>query len=257
MTVVRGNKGIGRAVGGVAAPVPLNTPSVRRENNGRDPSVNIVPGRTNGIWGQSSEDNSPDPRGSASASAASAPAPAPVVSKPAPWAKPTSSQSAPDPQAEEAPGASKTAPPAPRALATNWADVDVDSDEDDSPPVSRGSAGVSQPTAQLVRSAEPSPHAANLGNSPFIHGLPAPTTDGGYRKERSGSGSFQDSLADQRRFGSFGSGGGYGQQHTDDARFGPNRGAPFGSGDARLGGPPHNDPSVRAHTHTRCSVLCF
>lgn len=248
MTVVRGNKGITRAVGAAAAPVPLNTPSVRRENNGRDPSVNIVPGRSAGIWGQSSEEGSPDTRTNMPNNTAHAPVATSAVSKPAPWAKPTAPQSTVEPSVVEPTGSSKL-PPALKPHTTNWADVDVDSDEEeDAPPSSRAPAAsaaqpagqqASQPPNQPARGAEPS---LNL-SSPYNHGLSGPNDS--FRKDRSGSGSFGDSFGDQRRFGSFG-GGGYGHQGPEESRFAHARGGPFGSGDARFGGPSQGgDMSVR------------
>jgi hypothetical protein len=236
MTVVRGNKGVGKAIGGAAAPtatvapIPLNTPSVRRENNGRDPSVNLVPSRTAApIWGQGTEEHSPEIKHSAPS--------APVVSKPAPWAKPAQSGG-------EA-GTEDTAKPAPapRVQSTNWADVEVDSDEDDSPPTT--SPVVPQTAPQHSRPAEPTHAAPSFTQSPYNQGLPGPQdSHGGFRRERSGSGSgsFPEPFGDQRRFGGFGAAS-YGQQQQDDGRFGPRGGFP--SGDVRFGGPVPNDFGVR------------
>lgn len=248
MTVVRGNKGVGRAVGGAAAPtaliapVPLNTPSVKRENNGRDPSVNLLPSRNAGIWGQGgAEDGGNEPR--------QASQPAPVASKPAPWAKPAAG---PEQSAE---AASKPVPTT-RAPTANWADVDVDSDEDDdaTPPAPAPShAPAPQPASSNPAQGghwaptEASHPSFGFGNAAFGQGQGQSTAGAGpadpaHRKERSGS--FNDPFGggDQRRFGGFGSApyGGQ-QQQQDDGRFGSR---PFGSNDGRFGGPPPGEFGV-------------
>ena len=44
------NKGVLKALGVAAAPTPLNTPSLKRENNGRDVNAVLVPVGS-GVWG--------------------------------------------------------------------------------------------------------------------------------------------------------------------------------------------------------------
>mmetsp|Transcript_66158 Transcript_66158/g.130177 ORF Transcript_66158/g.130177 Transcript_66158/m.130177 type:complete len:1366 (+) Transcript_66158:131-4228(+) len=223
LTVMRGNKGVGKPIGGAAAPtasapMPLNTPSAKRENNGRDPSINLVPSnRTAPVWGQSEEQ---------SAESRAPPQPAPVVSKPAPWAKPENTDA--------------TNKPAPvlRPHTTNWADVDVDSDEDDSPPLSAGGHGSSLTTntgGSALRQNAP-------GNAQFSHqqGMQSSGYDLNLNHRKDRTGSFGDSYGpgnDQRRMGGgFGSSG-YGGHLHDDVRTGSgHRAGSYGSGDARVSG---------------------
>jgi hypothetical protein len=120
MAVFTARGTVGKAIGGAvaptasAAPIPLNTPSAKRENNGRDPHVNLVPVRNAVVWGQSSS----DPKANYNESAASSQDPLSMipmmpVSKPAPWAN---SSTAANVSSAAGPNA-------------NWAE-DVDSDDD-------------------------------------------------------------------------------------------------------------------------------
>lgn len=67
-----------------AAPIPTNTPSLLKENKGKDLNVNLVPSvgsanTSSSVWGTSS---------TASANKPTSAAAQPSLSKPAPWAKP-------------------------------------------------------------------------------------------------------------------------------------------------------------------------
>lgn len=96
MSVHIGRQKLAKAVGAAAAPAPINTPSLRAENNGKDTTVNLVPtaGGSSAVWGGSStptagsenqksnEELGPLPGKNNSSLSSSA--------KPAPWAKPGS-----------------------------------------------------------------------------------------------------------------------------------------------------------------------
>jgi len=121
MAVFTARGTVGKAIGGAvaptasAAPIPLNTPSAKRENNGRDPHVNLVPVRNAVVWGQSSSDV---PKANYNESVAASQDPLSMmpmmpVSKPAPWAN---SSTAANVSSAGGPNA-------------NWAE-DVDSDDD-------------------------------------------------------------------------------------------------------------------------------
>lgn len=245
MAVLRGNKGVGKAIGGAAAPtaslapVPLNTPSVKRENNGRDPSINLVPVRNAGVWGQSgnpAEESAGETRPTAQSTAA--------LTKPAPWAKPAS---APSEASDSAAAAASKPMPSLRPQTANWADVDVDSDEDDNVPVT--SAVNATNHAHSSHSAANTPQAAaapasySFSNNTFSHS----NNSDSVRKDRSGSFNNNDNLGnEQRRFGGFGQNNYQPQEEAFGGRFNNNnmsRG--FGSGDARLSGQPSNDYGVR------------
>ena len=109
---------IGTAV--APAPVALNTPSIRKENTGKDISVNLVPVGVSSVWGQTEadakkEESSAEQQQLAQQQAQVAPAPAPSV---APWAKKDGSATGGE------------SPPAPQPTrARNWADIN---DEEES-----------------------------------------------------------------------------------------------------------------------------
>jgi len=81
-----GRTNLGKTIGAAATPftpAPLNTPSLKKENNGRDISTNIVStSSSSGVWG--SHQSSLDGRGMDEANR-------PVAAKPAPWAKASTS----------------------------------------------------------------------------------------------------------------------------------------------------------------------
>ena len=228
MTVVRGNKGVGKAIGGAAAPtatlapVPINTPSVKRENNGRDPSVNLVPAaRTtnSGVWGQNSSGNDDSPSDNRPTSQQPTPTSS-TFSKPAPWAKASSRDAGGSTESAEA-----LPPPPSRAPVTNWAeDVESDDDEDSSAAV---------PQSRVFHADRPSTSAPQFSRPS--------EADQRMRKDRSGSGSF-----------------GGDNYHEDGGRYG--RGA---SGDARYSGSNYQNDygvslSVFLYSSTdSCNVCIF
>lgn len=243
MAVLRGNKGVGKAIGGAAAPtatlapVPLNTPSVKRENNGRDPSVNLVPVRNAGVWGQSG--NSAEEAAGESRPAAQSTA---ALTKPAPWAKPTS---APNETSDSAAATASKPMPSLRPQTANWADVDVESDEDDNIPVTSAAGASSH--AHASHSATNTPQAAAAPASAYNFSNNNFGNNDSVRKDRSGSFSNDNLGNEQRRFGGFGQSNYQPQEEAFGGRFSNNnnmnRG--LGSGDARLSGQPPNDYGVR------------
>lgn len=126
MTLTGASK-VGKTVGPAAAPTPLNTPSLRRENKGRDINVALVPSGGSGVWGQSQTSAASDSKTSeeAPALAATTPSLAPSLSaKPAPWAK----QSSANADAKDiALAETKTSVPVSRQK--SWAEVDSDEEE--------------------------------------------------------------------------------------------------------------------------------
>ena len=57
-SIKRIGKSVGSAAAPVAAPVPMNTPSLRRENGGKDVTINLVPvssGNNAAVWGGPAE----------------------------------------------------------------------------------------------------------------------------------------------------------------------------------------------------------
>lgn len=104
---------LAKAVGAAAAPTPLNTPSLRRENNGKDVTVSLVPAGA-GVWGQTAE--------SKAESASSKPAMG-SLAKPAPWAK-----------AEVQEGTAEASLGLNTPQMPKWAEIDSDEEEDQPPP---------------------------------------------------------------------------------------------------------------------------
>ena len=117
-------KRVAKPIGTAAAPAPvaLNTPSIRKENNGKDISVNLVPVGVSSVWGQSEsdakkEESMAEQQQLAQQQAQAPQAPAPSV---APWAKKENTSAAGE--------GSQLAPPAgsgssPQHKPRNWVDI--------------------------------------------------------------------------------------------------------------------------------------
>ena len=115
---------VAKPVGAAAAPTPVNTQSLRRENYGNDISVNLVPVGTTSVWGKDNE--SKELEGPIKEEQA-------PTSKSAPWATSSSvsnSGDAPQSSASESNQASQSAQKnvTPILKGKSWADT---SDEDD------------------------------------------------------------------------------------------------------------------------------
>jgi hypothetical protein len=52
-------RSVGKSIGSAATPVPMNTPSLLRENKGRDITVSLVPTGGAAVWGASA---APEPK---------------------------------------------------------------------------------------------------------------------------------------------------------------------------------------------------
>ena len=76
-----GERRVAKPVGAAAAPTPVNTQSLRRENHGNDTSVNLVPVGTTSVWGKDSE-GTKDPATENQVDPAASP-----TTKTAPWAR--------------------------------------------------------------------------------------------------------------------------------------------------------------------------
>lgn len=116
------SKRVAKPIGAAAAPAPiaLNTPSIRKENNGKDISINLVPVGVSSVWGQSEndlkkEESQAEQQQQAQLQAQILQPPAPSV---APWAKKDPSDTTP-----------VNSSPAPKAR--NWSDINDDDDDED------------------------------------------------------------------------------------------------------------------------------
>lgn len=124
MAIMVGKRGITKSVGAAAAPAPINTPSLKSENKGRDISVNIVGSAGSASWVQGGQSSGSLKISESSPQRALNPSSNSVLSKPAPWAKPASSASS-VPEESSSP-ILKPVSSAPKS----WA-ADEDSDDDD------------------------------------------------------------------------------------------------------------------------------
>ena len=113
-------KRVAKPIGTAAAPAPvaLNTPSIRKENNGKDISVNLVPVGVSSVWGQSEsdakkEESMAEQQQLAQQQAQAPQAPAPSV---APWAKKENTSAAGD-------GAQAGSGSSPQHKPRNWVDI--------------------------------------------------------------------------------------------------------------------------------------
>lgn len=119
-----GKRGITKSVGAAAAPAPINTPSLKSENKGRDVSVNIVGNAGSAGWVQGGQGSGSSKLTDSPPQRSLNPSSNSVLSKPAPWAKPVSS-------ASSAPEGSSSPVLKPVSMAPkSWA-ADEDSDDDD------------------------------------------------------------------------------------------------------------------------------
>ena len=112
----RVGKSVGSAAAPVAAPVPMNTPSLRRENGGKDVNVNLIATAGSVVWGGPSD--APKQDGYQAVSGAPPPpptSPAATMPKTAPWAKSDDSSSGGAPVV---------------SMKKNWADVDSDDENE-------------------------------------------------------------------------------------------------------------------------------
>ena len=119
----------GRVFGAaVTVPIPVNTPSLRMENKGKDVNVNLIPLGSAGVWGASSS-SAADSTEQANAAPVSVPTTVhPSVSKPAPWAT-KSVQNTSDTGGDGHAGK-------PMERQKSWADTDSDEDDDKETPAS-------------------------------------------------------------------------------------------------------------------------
>ena len=119
----RVGKSVGSAAAPVAAPVPMNTPSLRREKGGKDVNINLIAAAGSVVWGGPSD--APKQDGYQAVSGvpqpppSSPPGPPPSLSttlpKTAPWAKSDDSSSSGAPVV---------------SMKKNWADVDSDDENE-------------------------------------------------------------------------------------------------------------------------------
>jgi len=122
------SRAVKSAVGVSAAPTPVNTSSLKRENKGKDTSVNLVPVGTT-VWGQSSDAKQNDTSPTAPVEEKNA---SPTAAKPAPWARPSQQESADTTNTQTA--SADTSSTQRESKMRSWT-VDSDDEEEASKPV--------------------------------------------------------------------------------------------------------------------------
>jgi hypothetical protein len=127
------SKRVAKPIGIAAAPAPvaLNTPSIRKENNGKDVSVTLVPVGVSSVWGQADNESKKDESLAEQQQLAQLQAQAvqPHAPSIAPWAKKDTDGS----------GAPVSSPPPSASKMRNWADIEEDENNHDS----SGNSGMS------------------------------------------------------------------------------------------------------------------
>lgn len=201
----KGGKG-GKVVGAAAAPTPLNTPSLRKENGGKDVNVALVPLGGAGVWGSAAtaepkQEEIPLPASFSRHDSA----PTPSASRPAPWASraksdPTPGQSGPT--------------PAGGAKGANWADVDSDEEGDYSGTGQRRRFAPQIPTTDTQSQSQS--RDARFADSSIGPSAPTPSAPPASDRPFDVDGRYQESSAG---FG-HGPGGGVGTNYDSRRSFG-------------------------------------
>lgn len=110
-------KRVAKPIGAAAAPVALNTPSIKKENNGKDISINLVPVGVSSVWGQT--DSKQDDAATEQQQQQQTPQTQQQTTSIAPWARGLESKD------------SAGAPTSQRSAGRNWVDLNEEEDEHD------------------------------------------------------------------------------------------------------------------------------